>query len=209
MNHRLRYSIDFPYEAYSFEPEAEPSKVGKLMRIGAQAILGSTIIQPRNSDYVKTGKDIIAGGMIYDAFELGKCDYQIANGETPPEWIYFWLRLCKGIQTLAKEDGIHCRLWISGEKETLELDSHTICSYIGSNNWTMGDYGMIMLWGVELSYTRYFDMKELCFLKREKILLPIQCRGAIFTIYDGCGIEWMLTVEDGKRIGLPTEVLSK
>jgi hypothetical protein len=51
-------------------------------------------------------------------------------------------------------------------------------------------------------------MKELCFLKKEKVQLPIQCRGAVCTIYDGSGIEWMLTLEDGKRIGLPIEALN-
>jgi hypothetical protein len=201
----MKYSIDISYEAYGFESKS--SKINKIIRTGTNFIFGGGTTRVKISDYIETGKDSIVGSMIYNIFELVKYDKQIQNGDILPEWVYFWLRLCKGILNLSDKDELISALLVPEEKKIYELDGHELCSQIGSNSWTMGDYGVMLLWGVKPSYSRCFDIKKLRFIKT--LQLPVQCRGAIFPMVDGCGIGWSLNFEDGKRIGIPIEALKE
>jgi hypothetical protein len=205
MRYAMKYSFEIPYYG-GLKSKAESSKINSFISAGVNTMLGGGTIMPKINDYVETGEDTLTGGMVYDFDEMGKDDNQLKDGDLLPEWIYFWLKLCKGIQILADEDGIGSALLALGEKELCELDGHVLCSRIGSNLWTMGDYGVILLWGAdEPSYSRSFSFRTGRFVK--KLRFPVRCRGAIFSMADGCGVGWRLNAEDGKRIGLPGELL--
>jgi hypothetical protein len=205
VKYRLKYSVDIPCYISEHEPIGKSSKMNKFIRTGLNTAFGLGTTNVKLSDYIEIEKNAIVGGMYYDTVELGKNDKQLQDGDLLPEWVYFWLKLCKEICNLANENNLRTGILALNEKEIYDLDSHELCSQIGSNLWTMGDYGIIILWGIEPSYYSSFNLKKLCFTK--KLHFPMRCRGCIFPTNDGCGIKWCLNFEDGKRIGIPFDVL--
>jgi hypothetical protein len=200
MEYKIKYTIDIPCYISEAWPKSETSKLNKFVRDGLNLVFGAGTTRGKISDYIETGKDTIIGSMSYDYVELQKNNYQLCDGDILPEWIYFCLKLCEGIQKLAYEDNLLTAFLVPDEKKMYEgIMVHDFCSYIGDDLWSMTEYGVFLLWGVERS----------CFLKKGRYSVPVQCRGGIYPISDGCGIGWCLNVEDGKRIGIPIEALKE